>query len=196
MLAFFGWFDPMYFLFLAPAMLLAMWAQFRVKSAYAEASEIPSSRRMSGAAAAREILDCNGLENVGIEAVEGTLSDHYDPKEAVLRLSEDVYSGRSMAAVGIAAHEAGHALQHAKGYAPLKLRTGLVPLATVGSNISMLLIIAGMALSWGARTTGPSLGTYLLYAGIIAFSMTVLFQLVNLPVEFDASHRARIVLVE
>src|SRR5262245_57637767 len=197
MFAFFGWyFDPMYFLFLAPAMLLAMYAQFRVKSTYAEASEVPNSRRLSGAEAAREILDSNGLTDVAIEPVEGTLSDHYDPKAAVLRLSPDVYDGRSLAAVGIAAHEAGHALQHAKGYAPLKLRTGLVPLASVGSSISMFLIMFGLLLSAGSRAAGPSLGMSLLYAGIIAFSLTVAFQLVNLPVEFDASRRARAVLAE
>jgi len=187
------WFDPLYFLFIAPGVLLALFAEFRVKSAYSRASRIGNSRAMSGRDAARRVLDANGLQNVGIEESHGVLSDHYDPKAAILRLSRDVYNGRSIASVGIAAHEAGHALQHAKGYGPLRIRSALVPMAMTGGQLSMLLIMVGLGLMVGMRS---SMGAYMLYAGIGLFSVTVLFQIVNLPVEFDASRRARVVLAE
>ncbi len=182
------YFDPLYFILLAPAMLLALWAQFRVKSAFARASEIPT-RGMSGAEAAARILRSYGLQRVTIEPAQGFLSDHYDPKEKVLRLSPDVYGGRSLAAVGVAAHEAGHAIQDAAGYGPLRLRNGIVPLAAVGGNLSMIIFIVGLALS------STLVGQGLIWAGIILFSLTVVFQLINLPVEFDASKRARQLLV-
>lgn len=186
------YFDPMYFIFCAPAILLAMWAQWRVRSTYAQASQLRNRRGMSGAEAARRILDANGLEHVAIERTEGTLSDHYDPRSEVLRLSDEVYAERSLAAVGIAAHEAGHALQKARGYAPLALRNGLVPLAATGSQLSMLFIMAGVGLLY----LSGRMGFYVLLAGIGLFAVVVLFQLVNLPVEFDASRRARLVLAE
>lgn len=177
-------FDPYYFLFIAPALLLAFWAQMRVKSTFAEAQKVPTP--LSGAAAARHILDSAGLQNVAIEQVPGHLSDHYDPRSKVLRLSQDVYGTRSAAAVGIAAHEAGHALQDAQNYVPLVLRNGAVPAATFGGNASMIMLIAGMLLS-----IKP-----LILLGIAAFACVVVFQLINLPVEFNASARAKRLLVD
>lgn len=182
----FGWFDPMYLLFLGPGILLAMWAQMRVQSAYSEASQIPAASGLSGAEAADHLLRAAGVTDVRIEPVEGFLSDHYVPGEKVLRLSPDVYAGRSLAALGIAAHESGHALQDAQRYPLLVLRNGLVPLAGIGSNLSWILIFIGFALQ----------AMSLIMVGIIAFSTTVVFQLVNLPVEFDASRRARITLLD
>lgn len=180
-------FDPMYLVIVGPAILLALWAQFKVKTAYAAASQVPSHTGYSGCDAARLVMDQAGVEGVDIEEVSGQLSDHYDPRYKVLRLSGAVFHGRSLAALGIAAHEAGHAIQHSHGYAPLALRNGLVPLASVGSNLSMVLIVIGLVLA-GA---GSLLGQTALLAGIGLFSLTVLFQLVNLPVEFNASSRAR-----
>jgi uncharacterized protein len=181
-----GWFDPMYLLFLVPAMLLGLWAQWKVKSAYSEASRIAASSGYSGAQAAHALLDSAGVRGVRIEPVQGFLSDHYDPGQKVLRLSPDVYAGRSLAAVGIAAHESGHALQDAGHYPLLRLRSGLVPLASVGSSLSWIVLLVGFSFS--------SMG--LILAGIAAFSLTVVFQLVNLPVEFDASRRARVCLAQ
>jgi uncharacterized protein len=177
-------FDPMYFLFLAPAFLLAMWAQFRVHSAYAKAQEQPAN--LSGAAAARHILDQAGLQDVAIEHIPGQMTDHYDPRAKVLRLSDGVYQNRSLAAVGIAAHEAGHAIQDARNYAFLTVRNAAVPVAGFGTNFSFILLIAGLMLS-----IKP-----LIIAGMVLFSTVVFFQIVNLPVEFDASRRAKAVLVD
>jgi uncharacterized protein len=179
-------FDPIYFLFLAPGILLALWAQMRVRSAYQEASRIPARSGLSGAQAAAALLNAEGVPDVRIEPVEGFLADHYAPGERVLRLSPGVYSERSFAAVGIAAHEAGHAIQDAKRYPLLGLRNGLVPLASIGSNAAWIIIFAGFLLHLFG----------LIVVGIAVFSLTVLFQLVNLPVEFDASRRARIALVD
>jgi Zn-dependent membrane protease YugP len=179
------WFDPYYLLFLAPGMLLAMWAQWRVHSAYAEADRIPAASGYTGAEAADALLHSAGVGGVQIVPVEGFLSDHYVPGEHVLRLSPPVFGGRSLAALGIAAHESGHALQDAHRYPLLVLRNGLVPLAGVGSNLSWIIIMVGFAMA----------SMNLILAGIGAFSVTVLFQLVNLPVEFDASRRARIALL-
>lgn len=183
-------FDPMYFVYLAPALLLAFWAQMKVKSAYAEASQV--SANLSGAAAARRILDFAGLQDVAIEPIRGQLTDHYDPRDKVLRLSEGVYGANSMAAVGIAAHEAGHALQDAKQYAPLVIRNMAVPAASFGSSIGMFMIFAGVGLLYAEI----ALGSYLMLAGIIGFGCVAAFQLINLPVEFDASNRAKALLVE
>ena len=180
----FGWFDPLYLVFLAPALLLTAWASWRVHQAYAEAREVGPWSGYSGAETAEAILARYGLAPVRVEVTEGFLSDHYDPGEKVLRLSPEVFEGRSLAALGIAAHEAGHALQDATGYPLLKLRNGIVPLAAWGGNLSWVLIALGFALA----------SMDLLMVGIAAFSFTVLFQLVNLPVEFDASRRARQVL--
>ncbi len=171
-------------IFLAPAMLLAMWAQGRVQSTYARAMQVPAP--LSGAAAARHILDRAGLESVEIEEVGGTLSDHYDPTHRVLRLSHAVYRSRSAAAVGIAAHEAGHAIQHATHYAPLVVRNLAVPLAQWGPNLAVVAMMAGFAMQSFA----------LIVAGIVLFSGLAFFQLINLPVEFDASARAKRLLDE
>jgi len=177
-------FDPMYFLYIAPAIVLMLWAQWRVKATFAQAQKIHA--RLSGAAAARHILDAAGLQNVAIEQVPGKLSDHYDPRSKVLRLSSDVYGSNSTAAVGIAAHEAGHAIQDAKHYAPLIIRNIAVPAATFGPNAGVMLIIGGAIFS----------AKPLIMLGIVLFAGFVFFQLINLPVEFDASARAKRLLVE
>ena len=178
-------FDPLYFVFLAPALLLGIWAQFRVKAAYAVASQQTTSSHLSGAQVARGILDSFGLQNIGIEPSHGFMSDHYDPKAKVLRLSPDVYQGRSIASFGIAAHEAGHAIQDANHYAPLRIRNGIVPMAAVGSNASWFLLFMGFVLN----------SMNLILIGIGLFSLVVVFQLINLPVEFNASKRAKEILV-
>jgi Zn-dependent membrane protease YugP len=174
-----------YLLFLAPGILLALWAQSRISSAYRHASQIPAASGIMGAQAAAALLHSGGINNVEIETVPGHLTDHYSPGEKVLRLSPDVYGGHSLAALGIAAHEAGHAFQDAERYGPLVLRNLMVPLASFGSSAAWIIIVLGVSLHW--------LG--LVYVGIAAFSLTVLFQLINLPVEFDASNRARKQLV-
>lgn len=179
----FMYFDPWYFLFIGPALLLGFWAQMRIRITYGSAQKVAA--RLSGAAAARHILDSAGLQQVAIEQVPGHLSDHYDPRHKVLRLSREVYHNRSMAAVGIAAHEAGHAIQDARNYLPLVLRNAAVPVAGFGSSFGMILVILGAIFS-----------QTLVWVGIILFACVVVFQLVNLPVEFDASFRAKRQLVE
>lgn len=183
-------FDIRYFIIIAPALLLAFIAQWMVKSAFEKMSRVAAS--MTGFEAARRILDHHGLQNVHIEQVPGKLSDHYDPSGKVLRLSPDVYQGRSMAAVGVAAHEVGHALQDAKRYAPLVLRNMAVPAANFGSSIGTIMMMIGMFMAFSAL---PSLGNFVFLAGIVFFAATVVFQVVNLPVEFDASSRAKVELV-
>lgn len=185
---YFGWFDPLYFIILAPAMLLGLWAQFRVKATYANASQMAATSRVTGAEAAQMILDSHNIKGVGIEMAHGgELSDHYDPKAKMLRLSEPVYHGHSVAALGIAAHEAGHAIQDHVHYAPLKLRNGIVPLASIGSNLSFFMILIG----GGMAASRIALGEWMVWGGILLFGVFVLFQLINLPVEFDASRRAK-----
>lgn len=176
--------DPYYLLFLAPALLLGLWAQMRVRTTVANAQKQPAP--LSGAAAARHILDSAGLQDVAIEEIPGQLSDHYDPTQRVLRLSSPNYRGRDLAAVGIAAHESGHALQHAQHYALMGIRNAAVPAASFGSGISWILLLVGF---WLRNPT-------LLFLGIAAFSCIVFFQVVNLPVEFDASRRAKLQLVQ
>jgi hypothetical protein len=178
-------FDPMYFLFIAPAVLLGLWAQMRISMTYARAQRMAAP--LSGVAAARHILDSAGLSNVQIEQIPGRLSDHYDPRDKVLRLSPEVYQSRTLAAVGIAAHEAGHAIQDAHAYAPLLLRNAAVPVAGFGSNFGILLIILGAVLNMNAL---------LIWLGIGLFACVVVFQVVNLPVEFNASARAKAQLVQ
>ena len=187
------WFDPLYLVLLVPAMILAGWAQMKVKRSYAAAQRIRGSSGMSGAEAAKRILDANGLNRVGIEPARGILGDHYDPRKKVLRLSPDVYNGRHLAAVGIAAHEAGHAIQDGHGYAPLKLRNAIVPLASTGSTFSIGIFVVGLLLANWMQMTG--VGRALMIGAVFLFAAVVLFQLINLPVEFDASRRARKVLV-
>jgi uncharacterized protein len=189
-----GWFDPVYLLFLLPGILLAMWAQWRVSSAYNRASQIPARSGYSGAETADVLLRSAGVDGVQIEPTQGFLSDHYVPGQKVLRLSPGVYAGRSLAALGIAAHESGHALQEATRYPLLGLRNFLVPAAGFGSQMSWIVLMIGFFLS---STAGLfALGHFLVYLGIFLFAGVVLFQLVNLPVEFDASRRARLALLE
>jgi Zn-dependent membrane protease YugP len=177
-------FDPLYFVFMLPGMLLGMWASFRVKSTFARYSKVTSRRGLSGAEAARELVRQRGIEGVRVEETAGFLSDHYDPGARVLRLSPDVYEGRSLASLGIAAHEAGHAIQHAQDYGPMKLRSLIVKPAMIGSNLSYVMLGIGLA----AQLPG------LVWLGIIGSALGALFALVTLPVEFDASRRAVIAL--
>jgi uncharacterized protein len=178
-------FDPMYFLFLAPALVLSLWAQWKVKHNFAKYSQVPSSSGLTGAQVAQSILSGNGLHDVRIEQVQGMLSDHYDPSTRILRLSPAVYGGRSVASAGIAAHECGHALQHAAAYRPLVLRQTLAPAAIWGSNLSWIFIMVGLLVHSLSSLT---------WVGIGLFSVAVLFSLVTLPVEFDASRRAKKIL--
>ena len=184
-------FDPVYFVYVAPAFLLAMFAQWRVKATFAQASQ--QAARLSGAAAARHLLNEAGLQSVGVEQIGGTLSDHYDPRAKVLRLSSDVYNARTLAAVGIAAHEAGHALQDANNYAPLVIRNAAVPAANFGSKAAIGMFIGGILLMQAGQF---GLGDIVYKIGIALFGLTVFFQVVNLPVEFNASSRAKALLVE
>jgi Zn-dependent membrane protease YugP len=186
----FHFFDPMYFVFIAPAVLLMLYAQYRVKSAYAAGMQIPA--RLSGAAAARYMLDQSGCQDVAIEEMPGTLSDHYDPRERVLRLSGDVYHGRSATSVGIAAHESGHALQHATNYAPLIIRNAAVPAATFGGTAFSILLIIGAILAG----MGMVVGIRIMLLGVVLYCGVLAFQVINLPVEFDASARAKRILRE
>ncbi len=165
-----------------PAVALAIWAQSRVKSTYRKFSEVPNRAGLTGAQTARKILDANGLLNIGVEQVAGELTDHYHPKEKVVRLSEPVYASRSLAALAVAAHETGHAVQDQLGYAPMRLRASLVPVANFGSTLAMPLFIIGLIFS--ARVG------WLMDLGIIFFAGAVLFHIITLPVEFDASARA------
>ncbi len=176
--------------FMIPGLILTLWAQSKVKSAFKKYSKIRSKSGMTGAQVARAVLDSSGLSAVGIERVSGQLTDHYDPRSGTLRLSEGVYSSPSVAALGIAAHEAGHAIQHGVRYPALALRTAIAPAAATGSQLGIWLFIIGMILPMFTHT--PM--TWLLDAGIILFSAAVVFTLVTLPVEFNASKRAIIVL--
>jgi uncharacterized protein len=180
--------DPGYFVFALPPMLLGLWAQFKVKSAFNKYSQVRTQSGINGAEAARRILDRGGIGNVTIEPSSGMLSDHYDPRSKALRLSEAVYGLPSIAAVGVAAHEAGHALQDKSGYMPLQLRSVMVPAVSLGSNLGPILFMAGLFLA-------GSLGTTLAWSGIALFGATALFALVTLPVEFNASSRAKELLV-
>lgn len=175
----------MYFMFILPAFLLGLWAQMRIQIAYTQAQR--RAAPLSGAAAARHILDSAGLQNVAIEQIPGKLSDHYDSRAKVLRLSQEVYQSRTLAAVGIAAHESGHAIQDAVAYSPLKMRNAIVPMAGIGSNAGMLMVILGAFLGMNG---------FLIWLGIGLFSCVVVFQLVNLPVEYNASNRAKSQLVQ
>ncbi|GGN56343.1 MULTISPECIES: zinc metallopeptidase [Oceanobacillus] len=174
-----------YLIYIALILIIPLWAQGKVKSAYNKYSKKPTSSQMTGAEVARKILDDNGLYHVNIERTKGTLSDHYDPRSKVVRLSDGIYGGRSMASSAIAAHEVGHAIQDQEEYAFLRFRSALVPVANFGSNISFFLILAGIFLNM----------MELFFFGIIFMGAAVLFQLVTLPVEFDASNRAMTQLV-
>lgn len=184
-------FDPVWLILAVPGLILGLWAQMRVRSAFGVYGKVANSRGFTGAQAARAMLDYYGLQEVRIEEVNGFLSDHYDPRSRTLRLSPDVGRSPSIAAVGVAAHEAGHALQHAKAYAPLSLRSALVPATQFGSFLGPLLFMGGFLLQ-----TISSFGYNLAVLGLILFALTAVFSVVTLPVEFDASKRAKQELVK
>lgn len=177
--------DIYYLILVLPAVLFAMWASAKVNSTYKKYENVYNSKGITGAQAARMVLDQNGLTDVKIERISGNLTDHFDPKSNVIRLSEGVYSSTSTASVGIACHEVGHAIQHAEGYTPIKIRAAIVPITNIGSKLAVPLIILGIIL------TGMSeLFFNLVYVGIACFALSALFQLITLPTEFDASKRA------
>ena len=177
---YFSGIDATYIFLVLPAVIFALWAQFNVKSTFSKYSKIASRSGMTGFDSARRILDANGLGDVRIAHVSGDLTDHYNPTDNTIYLSDSVYGSNSAAAIGVAAHEAGHAVQHATGYTPIKIRSAIIPITNIGSNLAMPLIILGIILSF------PTLA----YIGVAAFGLSTLFQLVTLPVEFDASGRA------
>ena len=179
------YFDWTYVVLVLPAVILAMWASANVNGTFKKYSTQYSRRGITAAQAARRVLDANGLQHVQIQHVSGNLTDHFDPKANVIRLSDSVYSSTSTAAIGVACHEAGHAVQHAVHYAPIKLRNAIVPITNIGSRLSMPLILLGLILS----AASPDL-YWLIYAGIACFGLSAVFQLVTLPTEFNASRRA------
>ncbi len=179
-------FDPLYFLLVVPFLIVSVVAQYKVKSAYKKFSAVPNMRGLTGAQAAQNILDYYGVYDVQIKPIGGTLTDNYNPVTKIISLSSGVYNGSSVAAVGIACHEAGHAAQHAQAYAPIKLREAIIPVCKIGSTISVPLIMLGYILGFGI----------LVYAGIFLYAGLFIFQLVTLPVEFNASGRALKVIRE
>ena len=180
------YFDWTYVILVLPAVIFSLIASARVKSAYNKYSSVRTHSGITGAQAAQRILAANGIGNVRIEHVSGSLTDHYDPKENVIRLSDTVYDSPSTAAVGIACHEVGHALQYATGYQPIKLRTAIIPVTQIGSKLAMPLVLIGLFLEY---FSGMFLSVA--YAGIILFGVCTLFQLVTLPIEYNASNRAK-----
>jgi Zn-dependent membrane protease YugP len=177
----------MYFLFIIPGLALSMWASFRVKSAFNKYSKVRSVRGMTGAEAAEEMLRRAGISGVRILRAHGILSDHYNPLNRTLNLSEPVYDSNSIAAVGVATHEAGHAIQHARNYAPLWIRSALVPTANIGSSVGYIVMLVGLVFLQSQTTV---------LIGALLFSAVLLFQIVTLPVEFNASNRAKALVVE
>lgn len=178
-------FDWTYLVLVLPCVILSMWASANVNSTFKKYSGQLSSRRITGAQAAQRVLMANGVQGVRIQRISGNLTDHYDPKTNVIRLSDNVYDNTSTAAIGVACHEAGHAVQYAQSYAPIKLRAAVIPVTNLGSRLAMPLILIGLLLSY--------LGNFsyiLVYAGIACFGLSLVFQLVTLPVEFNASRRA------
>jgi uncharacterized protein len=183
-------FDQYYLLLVVPTLILSLWAQFMVKSTFAKYSKIPSSRAITGVDAANLLLRSNNIRDVKVERIAGSLTDHYSPMEKVLRLSQPVFGSTSIAAVGVAAHEAGHAIQHAVHWSPLALRSTLVPVANIGSRIGPWLAIIGLAIS--GQSSG--IASLLFNIGILLFGGAVLFYVITLPVEINASRRAIVVL--
>ncbi len=178
-------FDWTYLVLVLPCILLSLWASSNVNSTFKKYSRQYSQRRLTGAEAAQRVLSANGVHGVRIERVSGNLTDHYDPRTNVIRLSDSVYSDTSTAAIGVACHEAGHAVQYAESYGPIKLRAAIIPLTNFGSRIAMPLILAGILFS-----AMGSFSDTLVYLGIAAFGLSLVFQLITLPVEFNASRRA------
>ncbi len=178
-------FDWTYLIIVLPCLILAMWASANVNSTYKRYSKQMSMRRITGAQAAQRVLSANGISGVHIERISGNLTDHYDPKTNVIRLSDSVYDNTSTAAIGVACHEAGHAVQYAQNYAPIKLRAAIIPVTNIGSKLAMPLILLGLLFGFGGTYSN-----YFIYAGIACFSLSLVFQLITLPVEFNASRRA------
>ena len=185
MLGYYYGFDLTYLVLVLPCVILAMIASANVNSTFKRFSEVHSQRRITGAQAAERVLTGNGVSGVRIERVSGNLTDHFDPTTNVIRLSNSVYNSTSVAAIGVACHEAGHAVQYAQHYAPIKLRAAIIPITNIGSRLAMPLILLGLLFSFGETV---SYG--FVYAGIACFALSLLFQLVTLPVEFNASRRA------
>ena len=183
-------FDPTYFLVIIGA-VICMIASARVKSTYNKYSQYRSASGMTGAQAAQRILNSAGIYDVTIQHVSGNLTDHYDPRTNVIRLSDNVYGNTSTAAIGVASHEAGHAVQYAESYAPIKLRAAIIPVTNIGSKLAMPLILIGLLLSYAA-----DISYFFVYLGIACFGLSLVFQLVTLPVEFNASHRALVAIDE
>lgn len=179
--------DIWYILLVIPAFILALGAQVKVKSTYKKMSQVRNSRGLTGEQAALRVLYEHGITDVRVERVAGNLTDHYDPRSNVIRLSDGVYDSPTVAAVGIACHEAGHAVQYAKGYAPIRVRNSILPVCNIGSRLGIPLAIVGLMLL--ARVDSP-IGAWLFYAGLFLYALVALFQLVTLPVEFNASRRA------
>ena len=180
-------------LVLLPAMIFAMWAQANVSSTFNKYSKVRNHRGITGAEAARRILNANGLHHIRVEHIRGNLNDHFDPKAGVIRLSDAVYDATSAAAIGVAAHEAGHACQHATGYVPIKIRAAIIPITNFGSKLSMPLFIIGLLLGSLGYIDG-AVADVMMMTGILLFSLMALFQLVTLPTEFNASSRAMHIL--
>ena len=178
-------FDWTYMVLVLPCIILSLWASSRVNSTFKKYSQQHSIRRITGAQAAQRVLSANGVSGVRIERVSGNLTDHYDPKTNVIRLSDSVHDSTSTAAIGVACHEAGHAVQYAQSYAPIKLRAAIIPVTNFGSRLAMPLILIGILLS-----AFGELSTSLVYMGIACFGLSLVFQLITLPVEFNASRRA------
>ncbi len=179
-------FDIAYIVLVLPCIILSIWASMRVNSAFKKYSQQMSSKRITGAQAAQRVLFANGIANVTVERVAGNLTDHFDPRTNVIRLSDDVYNSTSTAAIGVACHEAGHAVQYANSYTPMRVRAAILPAANIGSKLAMPLILLGLLFSY----MGENASYELVYIGIALFGLTLLFQLVTLPVEFNASRRA------
>lgn len=187
---FFGlWYDWT-ILLMIPAIIFAIYAQNKVQSSFKKYSTKLCMRGLTGKDAARMILDQNGLSSVSIERINGNLTDHYDPKANVIRLSDSVYGSTSCAAIGVAAHECGHAIQHAEGYAPIKIRSAIIPITNFGSRFSMIFIMIGLALSAFSQSASYDTGIKIALFGVALYSLVAVFQLVTLPVEFNASKRA------
>ena len=184
-------FDLTYIVLVLPCMIFAMIASARVNSTFAKYSKVLSFRQLTGAEAAQRVLRANGVSGVRIERVGGHLSDHYDPRTNVIRLSDSVYSSTSVAAIGVACHEAGHAVQYAKAYAPIKLRAAIIPVTNIGSKLAMPLILLGILFSFAGNMSYT-----FIYAGIACFGLSLVFQRVTLPGEFNASHRALVAIEE
>lgn len=182
-------FDITYLVIVLPCVLLSLWASARVNSTFKKYSQQMSSRHITGAEAAERVLRMNGVQGVRIERISGGLTDHYDPRTNVIRLSDGVYDNASTAAIGVACHEAGHAVQYAQEYSPIKLRAAIIPITNISSRLAMPLILLGILFS-----AMGSLSYTLVYIGIGCFSLSVFFQLVTLPVEFDASRRAMLAI--